>query len=102
MTAIHILWVNLITDSLPAISLGVDPDDPDVMKKKPRPANESIFGGGAGSFVVFNDISRSGNIDLCLPLFPDWQYRQARCLFFPSTSAMFPGKRSFMRKHSLS
>ncbi len=56
LTAIHILWVNLITDSLPAISLGVDPDDPDVMKKKPRPANESIFGGGAGSFVVFNGI----------------------------------------------
>lgn len=56
LTAIHILWVNLITDSLPAISLGVDPDDPDVMKAKPRPANESIFGDGAGSFVVFNGI----------------------------------------------
>ncbi len=30
---IHILWVNLITDTLPALSLGVDPEDPDVMKE---------------------------------------------------------------------
>src|SRR5690606_36456944 len=56
LTAIHILWVNLITDTLPAISLGIDPDDPDVMKEKPRSANESIFSGGAGSFVIFNGI----------------------------------------------
>ncbi|MGR5912627.1 HAD-IC family P-type ATPase [Bacillus cereus] len=42
---IHILWVNLITDTLPALSLGVDPEDPDVMKEKPRHAKESLFSG---------------------------------------------------------
>ncbi|TGG88844.1 cation-translocating P-type ATPase [Geotoga petraea] len=42
---IHILWVNLITDSFPALALGVDPGDPDVMKEKPRDPKESIFQG---------------------------------------------------------
>lgn len=44
----QILWVNLITDSLPAIALGVDPGDKDVMKKRPRDPEESFFAGGAG------------------------------------------------------
>ena len=43
----QILWINLITDSLPAIALGVDPGDPDVMKKKPRDPKDSFFAGGA-------------------------------------------------------
>lgn len=44
----QILWVNLITDSLPAIALGVDPGDKDVMKYKPRNPKESFFAQGAG------------------------------------------------------
>lgn len=44
----QILWINLITDTLPAISLGVDPGDHDVMKMKPRDPKESFFAGGAG------------------------------------------------------
>jgi len=43
LTAIQLLWVNLTTDGLPAIALGVDPGDPDLMEKKPRDPNESIF-----------------------------------------------------------
>jgi len=42
---IHILWVNLITDTLPALALGVDPGDPDVMKYKPRSPKDSLFKG---------------------------------------------------------
>lgn len=56
LTAIHILWVNLITDSLPAISLGLDPDDPDVMKEKPRSIKESIFANGSGMFTLINGL----------------------------------------------
>ncbi|MFE7376987.1 cation-translocating P-type ATPase [Bacillus cereus] len=52
---IHILWVNLITDTLPALSLGVDPEDPDVMKEKPRHAKESLFSGSV-PFLIFNGI----------------------------------------------
>jgi Ca2+-transporting ATPase len=44
----QILWINLITDSLPAIALGIDPGDKDVMKKKPRNPKESFFAEGAG------------------------------------------------------
>ncbi|MCJ7691203.1 MAG: cation-translocating P-type ATPase, partial [Clostridiaceae bacterium] len=42
---IHILWVNLITDTLPALALGIDPGDPDVMKYKPRNPKDSLFKG---------------------------------------------------------
>ena len=48
LLATHLLWINLITDSLPAISLGVDPGDHDVMKYKPRNPKESFFAEGAG------------------------------------------------------
>lgn len=43
LTAVQILWVNLITDTLPAIALGMDPDDPDIMKEKPRNPKESFL-----------------------------------------------------------
>ncbi|MDF2567188.1 MAG: ATPase [Oscillospiraceae bacterium] len=48
LIATQILWINLITDTLPAIALGVDPGDKDVMKKKPRNPKESFFANGAG------------------------------------------------------
>ena len=44
--AIHLLWVNLVTDSLPAIALGMDPKDPNNMNEKPRDKNETLFAHG--------------------------------------------------------
>jgi Ca2+-transporting ATPase len=41
--AIQILWINLVTDGGPALALGVDPPDPDIMSKPPRNTKESIF-----------------------------------------------------------
>ncbi|MCI6276374.1 MAG: calcium-translocating P-type ATPase, PMCA-type [Clostridium sp.] len=52
---IHILWVNLITDTLPALSLGVDPGDKNVMDNKPRDPKESLFK-HEGVFMVVNGI----------------------------------------------
>ena len=49
---IHLLWVNLITDSLPALALGVDKKDPNIMEKAPRKADESLFAHGAVSQLV--------------------------------------------------
>lgn len=43
LTAPQLLWVNLTTDGLPAIALGLDPGDPDIMERNPRDPNESIF-----------------------------------------------------------
>ena len=48
LIATQLLWINLITDSLPAIALGIDPGDHDVMKQKPRNPKESFFSNGAG------------------------------------------------------
>ena len=53
---IHILWVNLITDSFPALSLGVDPGDESVMDKNPRNPKESLFSGRMGKLLVINGV----------------------------------------------
>ena len=47
LIATQLLWINLITDSLPAIALGMDTGDPDVMKDKPRNPKENFFAGGS-------------------------------------------------------
>lgn len=56
LLATQILWVNLITDSLPAIALGVDPGDPDVMKYKPRNPKQSFFAQGAGFRAIVGGV----------------------------------------------
>lgn len=57
---IHILWVNLITDSLPALSLGMDPDDKDIMKQKPRSPKESLFANGGFKTILINGLLIGG------------------------------------------
>ena len=42
LTAMHLLWVNLVTDGPPATALGFNPPSPNSMKEKPRPSNEPI------------------------------------------------------------
>ena len=51
---IHILWANLITDSFPALSLGVDPKDSTVMEHPPRDPKESLFASNMGIFLALN------------------------------------------------
>lgn len=46
LTSIQLLWINLVTDSLPAISLGMEEIENDVMERKPKPRNEGIFAHG--------------------------------------------------------
>ena len=48
LLSMQLLWINLVTDSLPAIALGMEDVEGDVMDKKPKPKNEGIFAGGLG------------------------------------------------------
>lgn len=51
LLAIQLLWVNLVTDSLPAIALGLEPPEKDIMNKKPRDSKKSIFADGLWSKI---------------------------------------------------
>ena len=53
---IHILWINLITDSLPALALGVERNDDSIMKQPPRKPTESMFANGLGGRIIFQGI----------------------------------------------
>jgi len=52
LLSMQLLWINLVTDCLPAIALGMEPVESDVMDKKPKPKNEGIFANGLGIRVV--------------------------------------------------
>ena len=51
--AVHLLWINLITDCFPALSLGMEKPEYDVMKRSPRDSKEGIFAGGLGGAVIY-------------------------------------------------
>lgn len=53
---IQILWVNLVTDGLPAIALGMDPAEPGAMTRPPRPPKEGIFSRGLGWKIILQGI----------------------------------------------
>ena len=54
--SMQLLWINLVTDSLPAIALGMEDVEADVMEKKPKPKDEGIFAHGLGIRVVLQGI----------------------------------------------
>ncbi|QBO59018.1 cation-translocating P-type ATPase [Chryseobacterium salivictor] len=56
LMATQLLWINLLTDSLPAIALGMDAGDSDVMKDKPRKFNDNFFSNGAGIQVFLGGL----------------------------------------------
>ncbi|OPZ82874.1 MAG: Calcium-transporting ATPase [Firmicutes bacterium ADurb.Bin419] len=58
---IQILWVNLVTDGLPAIALSLDPAEKDIMMRPPRGANENIFSNGLLNLILF----RGALVGLC-------------------------------------
>ena len=73
LTAIQLLWVNLTTDGLPAIALGVDPGDPDLMEKKPRDPNESIFTRDVRIYLTMVPILMAGLLLFGYFLYRPWE-----------------------------
>ena len=53
---VHLLWINLVTDGFPAIALGLEESEPDIMRRKPRPANEGVFAGGVGFDIAYQGV----------------------------------------------
>lgn len=53
---VHLLWINLLTDTFPALALGTEPAEPGVMERPPRPAREGIFSGGVGTDVTYQGV----------------------------------------------
>ena len=52
LKSMQLLWINLVTDSLPAIALGMEAVEPDIMERMPKPKNEGIFAHGMGVRIV--------------------------------------------------
>ena len=53
---VHLLWINLITDCFPALALGMEAPESDIMKRKPRDSKEGIFAGGLGFAVGYQGV----------------------------------------------
>lgn len=64
LLAIHLLWINLITDSLPAIALGVEAPDKEIMKRSPIGAGQSLFAHGLGVKIILEGCM-IGALSLC-------------------------------------
>jgi Ca2+-transporting ATPase len=52
LTAIQILWVNLVTDGLPGLALGIEPSERNTMRRPPYPANENVFARGMATQIL--------------------------------------------------
>ncbi|MBQ3669519.1 MAG: cation-translocating P-type ATPase, partial [Clostridia bacterium] len=53
---VHLLWINLITDSLPALALGMEQAERDIMLRKPRSASDGVFAGGMGFDIAYQGV----------------------------------------------
>ncbi|MBP3409798.1 MAG: cation-translocating P-type ATPase, partial [Clostridia bacterium] len=53
---VHLLWINLVTDCFPALALGMEKAEPDIMQRKPRPAKAGIFAGGMGVDIAYQGL----------------------------------------------
>ncbi|MBQ6216413.1 MAG: calcium-translocating P-type ATPase, PMCA-type [Erysipelotrichaceae bacterium] len=56
LTPVHLLWINMVTDSLPGLALGMEKAEGDVMTRKPRNSEDGIFANGAGVDMVWQGI----------------------------------------------
>ena len=53
---VHLLWINLVTDCFPALALGMERAEADIMKRKPRDAKAGVFAGGMGFDIAYQGL----------------------------------------------
>ncbi|MCL2152754.1 MAG: calcium-translocating P-type ATPase, PMCA-type [Oscillospiraceae bacterium] len=56
LSAAHLLWINLVTDSTPGLALGMEKAEDGIMKRKPRSMDEGLFDGGVGLFMIIQGV----------------------------------------------
>lgn len=56
LSAIQILWLNIVTDGLPALALGLEPPEPDLMERPPRPPEEPVLTWGRGGTILLHGV----------------------------------------------
>jgi P-type Ca2+ transporter type 2C len=82
LSPLQILWMNLVTDGLPALALAVEPPEPDVMKRPPFSPRESIFARGLGSYMI-----RIGIVFAIISIIlMAWAYRHSHAVTGPGLS----------------
>ena len=84
LTPVMILWVNLVTDSFPALALGMEKAEKDIMNKKPRKTNSSLFSGKTGKDIIIQGIMQTA---LVMGSFCIGEYVFAGCDELPLTMA---------------
>jgi len=71
LVATQILWINLVTDGAPALALGLDPSNEDVMNRPPRPPGEGVLTGEMWRGIIFVGVIMAAGtllvLDACLP-----------------------------------
>lgn len=82
LLALQILWINLITDGLPALALGVDPGNPGVMAEKPRRIKDKIMGRQMNFNVAFMGVLIASGTLFMFHLYKDIDIRLARTIAF--------------------
>jgi len=68
LTAIQLLWLNLVTDGAPALALAMEKGDPDIMERKPRAKNEPIINKGMRLGIIIQTIAQTGAVLLAFGL----------------------------------
>ncbi|WP_341393165.1 cation-translocating P-type ATPase [Arthrobacter sp. G119Y2] len=86
-TALQILWVNIIMDGPPALALGVDPADPDLMKQRPRPAREPLLTGNRILRILSMGVVMAAGTCAVLYLAPEMYPESAGDPLFATTLA---------------
>jgi Ca2+-transporting ATPase len=88
LTAIQLLWLNLITDGAPALALAMEKGDPDIMGHKPRPKNEQIINGPMGLGIGVQTVAQTGAVlfAFCLGLL--WEMEHLGIVVPPGMSPL--------------